>query len=48
MDPVAAITTAVAGLATDLQDVAVLALPIGASIFALGVGWRLLRKFVKA
>lgn len=47
MDPVAAITTAVTGLGADLQDVAVLALPVAVGIFVLVKGFGLVKRLIK-
>jgi hypothetical protein len=47
MDPVAAITTAVTGLGADLQDVAVLALPVAVGLFVLYKGFAIVKRLVK-
>jgi hypothetical protein len=45
MDPVAIITTATAGLLTNLGGVATIGLGVGVAIFALKKGWSLLKRF---
>lgn len=44
---VTAVTTATAGLETDLLAVAGIGLGIGAAIFAVRKGWNLVRSFVR-
>lgn len=43
--PVSTITTAASGLEDDLLAVAAVGLGVGATIFALRKGWRLLKGF---
>jgi len=43
--PVSVITTAVGGLSDDLLAVAVVGLGVGATIFAVKKGWRLVKGF---
>lgn len=44
--PVSVVTDAVGGLETDLLSVAAVGLGIGAVIFAIRKGWRLVKSFV--
>lgn len=48
MDPVAILTGVIADVGTSIEGVAGPALLVGASVLALGVAWRVARKFVKA
>lgn len=48
MDPVTILTPVIASVQTAITGVAGPALLVGASVLALGVAWRVARRFVKA
>lgn len=47
MDISALFTSAASGVTDGVTDAATVALPVGASILALFVGWRVLKRIVK-
>jgi hypothetical protein len=48
MDPITILTPVIASVQDGIEGVAGPALLVGASVLALGVAWRLVRRFVKA
>lgn len=46
-DPTSILTTGITSLSDTLGSVAPAAIAVGASVLALGFGWRLVKKFAK-